>query len=94
MELLLVEKNISSLEDWICVETNTAFIFLIALHLEEMERIKDRRKRERKKRKTKNKQKLNRMGGKTDSSRLFFFPPTKRHFHFYDSLILRQMGDG
>lgn len=35
MEISLVEKNISSLEDGICVETNAAFVLHFALHLEE-----------------------------------------------------------
>lgn len=80
MEISLVEKNISSLEDGICVETNAAFVLHFALHLEE--KTEGRKLKQKKNNDEAETLKADRKDG---LKLTFFLFPIKSHFHFHDS---------
>lgn len=86
MEISLVEKNISSLEDGICVETNTAFVLHFALHLEEKTEGRKLKQKKNNDEAETLKATRNRARQEKDGLKLtFFLSPIKSHFHFHDS---------
>lgn len=86
MEISLVEKNISSLEDGICVETNAAFVLHFALHLEEKTEGRKLKQKKNNDEVETLKATRNRARQEKDGLKLtFFLFPIKSHFHFHDS---------
>lgn len=86
MEISLVEKNISSLEDGICVETNAAFVLHFALHLEKKTEGRKLKQKKNNDEAETLKATRNRARQEKDGLKLtFFLFPIKSHFHFHDS---------